>query len=227
MSKQKSLIILLLVFCIAVTIIGIVFLRELDPEKLQIWLAEMGIWAPILYMILYTIATLFILPSTPLNLTGGVLFGIWWGTLWTTLAALLAAMIAFMFTRTIGRDYMSRKLAGKWEAIDGEMYHGGLFYMIAIRLMPVIPYGIVNFAAGLTSIRFRDYFLGTTVGTLPGILPFVMMGAGFQSLSQGDIMPLLVSLALTGILVGGGTWYSRRRQFPGKKVEKATQDNPE
>ncbi len=65
------------------------------------------------------------------------------------------------------------------------------------------------------------------MGTLPGILPFVMMGAGFQSLSQGDIMPLLVSLALTGILVGGGTWYSRRRQFPGKKVEKATQDNPE
>ncbi|MEM8777696.1 MAG: TVP38/TMEM64 family protein [Cyanobacteria bacterium P01_G01_bin.49] len=219
MIKNKSVIVLLLIFCVVATIIGIVLLRKLDPENLQVWLAEMGIWAPILYIILYTIATLFILPSTPLNLTGGVLFGIWWGTLWTTIAALLAAMIAFGFTRTIGRDYMSRKLAGKWEAIEGEMYHGGLFYIFAIRLMPIIPYGIVNFAAGLTSIRFRDYFLGTTAGTLPGILPFVMMGAGFQSLSQGDIMPLLFALMLIGILVGGGTWYSRRRQFP-KKAEK-------
>ena len=107
------------------------------------------------------------------------------------------------------------------------MYHGGLFYIFAIRLMPIIPYGIVNFAAGLTSMRFRDYFLGTTVGTLPGILPIVMMGAGFQSLSEGDIMPLLFALMLTGILVGGGTWYSRRRRFPQKAMEKMADENKE
>ena len=226
MSNKKS-VIFLLVFCIGVTILGVVLLKGIDPEKLQVWLGEMGIWAPILYVVLYTLATLLILPSTPLNLTGGVLFGIWWGTFWTTIAALLAAVIAFLFTRTVGRNYISRQLAGKWEAIEGELYHGGLFYIFAIRLMPIIPYGIVNFAAGLTSMRFRDYFLGTTVGTLPGILPFVMMGAGFQSLSEGDIMPLLFALMLTGILVGGGTWYSRRRRFPQKAMEKVADENKE
>ena len=226
MSNKKS-VIFLLVFCIVVTILGVVLLKGIDPEKLQVWLGEMGIWAPILYVVLYTLATLLILPSTPLNLTGGVLFGIWWGTFWTTIAALLAAVIAFLFTRTVGRNYISRQLAGKWEAIEGELYHGGLFYIFAIRLMPIIPYGIVNFAAGLTSMRFRDYFLGTTVGTLPGILPFVMMGAGFQSLSEGDIMPLLFALMLTGILVGGGTWYSRRRRFPQKAMEKVADENKE
>jgi uncharacterized membrane protein YdjX (TVP38/TMEM64 family) len=68
----------------------------------------------------------------------------------------------------------------------------------------------VNFAAGLTSIKFRDYFLGTLLGTVPGILPFVMMGAGLTALKQGNILPLLFALALTGILVGTATWYRRR-----------------
>ena len=90
--------------------------------------------------------------------------------------------------------------------------------MFAIRLLPIIPYGIVNFAAGLTSIKFKDYFIGTLLGTLPGVLPFVMMGAGIGELSRGNILPLIFAFALTGILVGGATWYRRSRQLP-KEVE--------
>lgn len=210
----KSSIILLTLICIIVTALGIYLLGGLNPEQIQAWLKKMGIWAPIIYIILYTIGTILILPSTPLNLSGGTLFGIWWGTLWTTVAAIVAAVVSFAFTRTIGRDYIAKKLAGRWEAIDAEMRQGGLFYMFAIRLLPIIPYGIVNFAAGLTSIRFRDYFIGTTLGTVPGILPFVMMGAGLQALSRGNIFPLTVAFTLTGMLVGVATWYRRRRQFP-------------
>ncbi|HAC63069.1 MAG TPA: TVP38/TMEM64 family protein [Cyanothece sp. UBA12306] len=223
MSQRKKGIVLLTIFCIVITGIGVLLIGGIDPEKLQAWLNKMGIWAPIIYIILYIIATLLILPSTPLNLSGGALFGTWWGTLWTTVAAILAAVIAFAFTRTMGREYIARKLAGKWEAMDAEMHHGGFFYMFAIRLLPIIPYGIVNFAAGLTSIRFRDYFLGTAIGTVPGIVPFVMMGAGFKSLNQGNIFPLLCALTLTAMLAGVATWYRRRRQPPA--ISKMDQDS--
>jgi uncharacterized membrane protein YdjX (TVP38/TMEM64 family) len=152
------------------------------------------------------------LPSTPLNLTGGAFFGVWWGTLWTTIAALVAAIAAFAFTRTIGRELVNQKLGGRWNAVDAEIRQGGLFYLFAIRLLPIIPYGIVNFVAGLTSIKFKDYLVGTLLGTLPGVLPFVMMGAGITELSRGNILPLMAAFALTGILVGGATWYRRRRQ---------------
>ncbi len=214
MTKGKQGIILLTIFCIVATGIGVVLIGGIDPEKLQVWLSKMGIWAPIIYIILYILATLLILPSTPLNLSGGALFGTGWGTFWTTIAAILAAVLAFAFTRTLGREYITRKLAGKWEVMDAEIHHGGLFYMFAIRLLPIIPYGIVNFTAGLTSIRFRDYLIGTTLGTVPGILPFVMMGAGFKSLNQGNILPLLGGFTLTGLLVGVAAWYRRRRQPP-------------
>jgi uncharacterized membrane protein YdjX (TVP38/TMEM64 family) len=208
--KSKTTIIAIGLFCIIATVIGVVLLSGIDRSQLQGWLQQMGMWAPVLYIVVYSIATICILPSTPLNLTGGAIFGAVWGTVWTSIAAILAAVLAFIFSRTIGRKMVEQRLAGKWESIDLEMQQGGFFYMFAIRLLPLIPYGIVNFAAGLTGIKFRDYFWGTVLGTVPGILPFVMMGAGLTALKQGDVLPMLVGLALTGMLVGTATWYRRR-----------------
>ncbi len=223
MSKVKGSFLLLIIICIIATGLGIYFLGGIDQEKLQSWLQPMGIWAPIIYILLYTLGTLLILPSTPLNLTGGALFGTWWGTLWTTVAAVVAAVVAFTFTRSIGREFVARKLAGRWEAVDAEIAQGGLFYMFAIRLLPILPYGLVNFTAGLTSISYRDYLIGTILGTVPGVVPFVMMGGGLQALSQRNILPLMCAFALTGILVGSATWYRRRRQNPQQALHEIEQ----
>jgi uncharacterized membrane protein YdjX (TVP38/TMEM64 family) len=214
MPQLKNSLVWLTIFCLVATVIGILVIGGIDRQQLQTWLENMGGFAPVIYILLYTVGTLLILPSTPLNLTGGAFFGVWWGTLWTTIAALVAAIAAFAFTRTIGRQIVSQKLGGRWNAVDAEIRQGGLFYLFAIRLLPIIPYGIVNFVAGLTSIKFKDYLIGTLLGTLPGVLPFVMMGAGITELSQGNIFPLMAAFALTGILVGGATWYRRRRQVP-------------
>jgi len=215
----KSGILWLTIICIVATGVGVYLLGGIDQVKLQTSLKQAGIWAPIIYIVLYTVGTILILPSTPLNMSGGAIFGPWMGTLWTSLAAVIAAVVAFAFTRTVGRDTVERKLAGRWEAMDAEMRHGGLFYMFAIRLLPIIPYGLVNFAAGLTSIRFRDYLVGTVLGTIPGILPFVLMGSGLRSLTTGNVLPFMAALGLTGMLVGGATWYRRRRTFPQKARE--------
>lgn len=220
MFKLKHSLVLLTIGCSIFTLIGVVVIGGIDRQQLQTWLEAMGVFAPIIYILLYTVATWLILPSTPLNLTGGAIFGIWWGTLWTTVAALLGAIASFGFTRTIGRELITRKLAGRWDAVDAEIRQGGLFYMFAIRLLPIIPYGIVNFAAGLTSIKFKDYFIGTLLGTLPGVLPFVMIGAGIGELSRGNILPLICAFALTGILVGGATWYRRSRQKPVNNLDR-------
>jgi uncharacterized membrane protein YdjX (TVP38/TMEM64 family) len=224
----KSSILLLTIFCIIFTGLAAYLLGGINPRQLQVWLNHAGIWAPIIYIIIYTIATILILPSTALNLTGGAIFGPWLGTLWTSIAAVIAAVVAFAFTRTIGREIILQKLAGRFESMDAEISQGGLFYIFAIRLLPIIPYGLVNFTAGLTSIRFRDYFIGTILGTVPGILPFVMLGSsGLQAIKTGDILPLVGSLALIGLVVFGATWYRRRRQSPQKKLEERERHNQE
>lgn len=212
MFKNKSELVKLIIFCGTITIIAVYFLSRFNLEHLQTQLQQMGILAPILYIFVYTVATILILPSTALNLLGGAFFGVFWGTLWTSIAAITAAIVAFTFTRTVGRKWVKNKLAGRWQVLDAEIHQGGLFYLFAIRLLPIIPYGLVNFTSGLTSISFKDYLIGTTLGTVPGLLPFVMLGSsGLKAVKTGEILPLITALSLIGMLVFGATWYRRRR----------------
>jgi uncharacterized membrane protein YdjX (TVP38/TMEM64 family) len=208
---MKTGLLLLAIICIVATGGVIYLLGGIESAQIQAWLNSVGIWSPIIYIALYVLATVLILPSTVLNLTGGAVFGAVWGTVWTSLAAIIAAIVAFTFTRTVGRETIAKRLSGRWQAMDAEVRQGGVFYMFAIRLVPIMPYGLVNFAAGLTSISFKDYILGTAMGTVPSVLPFVLLGSsGLKALHTGDILPLVGALALTGILVGGSTWYRRR-----------------
>ena len=210
----KTSLFLIAIGCLAVTALGASRLGLFEPTQLQGWLRSTGMWASVFYLLLYTIATVLVMPSTPLNLLGGALFGPWLGTLWASVGAIVAAMITFAFTRTIGRNAVSRRLSGRWQALDAELQRGGLFYMIAIRLVPFMPYSLLNFAAGLTSVSYRDYLLGTLVGTTPGILPYVLLGSsGLRAVQTGDLIPLLGALALTGILIAATTVYRRRQRL--------------
>lgn len=219
MFNWKTGLFLLTFICVVATGVAIYLLEGIDPAQIQTWLKLSGIWTPIIYIVLYVVATVLVLPSTPLNLTGGAIFGPWLGTVWTSLGAIIAAIVSFGFTRTIGREAVVERLAGRWQAMDAEIRQGGLFYIFAIRLVPIMPYGLVNFAAGLTSVSFKDYVLGTTIGTVPGIFPYVMLGSsGLKAMKTGDVWPLITALTLTGILIAGSTWY-RRRTFAAKAVE--------
>lgn len=213
MSKSKLAIATILVACALGT--GLVFhhLGKIDPIQIQYFLHESGSWAPVAYVSIYVLATVLVLPSTALNLTGGAIFGTVSGTFWTSVGALLAAVISFSLSRTVSRNFLSKRLEGKWQLLDAELRQGGLFYMFAIRLIPIMPYGLVNFVAGLTSINFRDYFIGTALGTVPSVLPFVMLGSsGIQAIQTGKVFPLIGSLALIGVSMVISTWY-RRRSF--------------
>ncbi len=211
----KNFLLILTLTTLMITGVFFYFVRGINSETLQLWLETTGIWTPIFFMVVYTVLTLLILPTTPLNLAGGVIFGPWLGLLWTSLASIASALIGFAFTRTYGRKLIAHRLVGYWQAMDAEIAHGGLFYIFAIRLLPIIPCGIVNLAAGLTAVTFKDYSLGTILGTIPGLFPFILLGStGVKAIQTGEILPLLGAFTLSGLLVGVATWYRRRRRLP-------------
>lgn len=207
---MKNKLIILTLICICITGLAIYLLGGINQNLLADMLIKLGIFAPIIYIFLYVLATILLLPSTPLNLSGGLIFGLWWGLIWTSLGAIIAAVVSFAYARFLGRNWVKKRFGIHLQRLDKEIKQGGMGYIFAIRLLPLIPYGIVNFGAGLTSISEKDYFLGTVFGTIPGILPFVMMGAGFSSLSKGDLLTISLSLGLTGLLIGASTWYRRK-----------------
>lgn len=197
--------------CLGATLVAMRWAVDLDAGVLQARLDSLGAWAPLLYVAIYVLATLLILPSTALNLLGGAVFGLLWGLLWTTVGALVAAAIAFALARTIGRRWAAARLPSGLQDLDAAIEQNALAYMFAIRLLPLFPYGLVNMAAGLTAMRFRDYWLGTLLGTVPGVAPFVWLGSsGRQAAQTGEILPVVLALAAIGILVLGAVWYRGR-----------------
>lgn len=212
MIRKKGLVILSLFSIAAIWVV----LRGLGQEEflaLRTQIEQAGFWAPILYMFIYICATALILPSTMLNIAGGALFGVFWGTIWTTLAAVSSAVIVFWITRYWLKSWILTNVAHNWKTLDVEIRKGGLFYLLAIRLFPLIPYGVVNYSAGLTSVRFRDYLIGTSLGTIPGLFPFVMLGAtGIETVSTGKVWQTLLPLSLISLLIAGTTWYQKHHK---------------
>lgn len=209
--KAKGLVLCLTLVCLGLTVAAAYGLGGVDRDHLTQWLAQHGWWAPAFYVLTYVIATFLLLPSTPLNLVGGAVFGVYWGTVWTTIGAVTAAVACFWFSRSLGRSFIQRRFSGRWQQLDREIAEGGLFYIIAVRLLPLLPYGLVNFGAGVSGVSFRDYLLGTVIGTTPGLLPFILMGDGLTDLRRGDLWPLTIASSLVACLVGGANWYRRRK----------------
>lgn len=94
---MKRTILLLTIVCIVLAVLAGCSLGWLNPAHVQSLIRPAGLWAPLLYVALYIVATSLLLPSTPLNISGGILFGLWFGMLWTGIAAIVAAAVTFAF----------------------------------------------------------------------------------------------------------------------------------
>lgn len=150
--------------------------KSLHPETIQSFILSFGWWAPFFYILFYTIRPLIFFPAILLSLTGGLTFGPWWGTFYDLIGASLGAYLAFGLARFLGRDAISLWLGQKtqtWDELAGENGFKTIFFL---RLIPLIPFDMVNYGAGLMKIRFRDYALATTIGILPGAFAYNFLG---------------------------------------------------
>ena len=142
------------------------------------WIRGSGGWGPALFILLYVVASVFLIPASILTLGAGALFGLWGGFLAATAGAICGATAAFLAGRYLARDWVARKIAGnpRFAAIDEAVGAQGGKIVLLTRLSPVFPFVFLNYAFGLTRVTFRQYFLASCVGMLPGGFLFVYLG---------------------------------------------------
>jgi uncharacterized membrane protein YdjX (TVP38/TMEM64 family) len=142
------------------------------------WVEGLGLWGPAAFVAGYAIATVAFVPGSLLTLAAGAIFGVIEGTLVVFVAATLGAGIAFLVSRHLARSAVEQRLAGnaKFAAIDRAVAREGRKIVLLLRLSPVFPFNLLNYALGLTQVRFGDYVLAS-VGMLPGTLLYVYYGA--------------------------------------------------
>jgi uncharacterized membrane protein YdjX (TVP38/TMEM64 family) len=142
------------------------------------WVDSLGTLAPLAFIAIYNIATVLLIPGSVLTLGSGILFGLGWGTVYVIVAATLGATIAFWIGRNFARGWVSRQLEKypKFEAIDRAVAGQGFKIVALVRLSPLFPFNLLNYAFGITQVSLKDYVLGS-VGMIPGTILYVYLGS--------------------------------------------------
>jgi uncharacterized membrane protein YdjX (TVP38/TMEM64 family) len=146
-------------------------------------------------------------PGTPLTLLSGVVLGKFWGTVAAVVGNVLGATAAFLWARYLFKNFVQNKILTKYPKIneyENKLAKNGFLTVVFLRLVPLFPFNALNPILGVTDIRFKDYFLGTLVGIIPGTFAFVYLGESFKMLSFWNI--LFAVLGIVGLGYIGKLW---------------------
>jgi uncharacterized membrane protein YdjX (TVP38/TMEM64 family) len=151
-------------------------LQEFLQNALQ-WINSLGAIGGIVFIWIYIIATVAFLPASILTLGAGVLFGVILGSLYVFIGATLGAIAAFLIGRYLAKGWVRAKISShkKFSVIDKAVTKEGLKIVLLTRLSPLFPFNLLNYALGVTSVSFSDYFIGS-VGMIPGTIMYVYLG---------------------------------------------------
>lgn len=165
-------------------------------EGLKEYIASFGIWGPLVYMIMFSV-----IPSgSVIAIAGGMAFGMYWGTVYTMIGAVVGATVAFYISRLLGRGAVEKIVKGKMLKIEDGIEKGGFFLILILRLIPIIPFNVISYGAGLTRIKYIDYIFATMIGIIPGVLVFTNLGDKALDVRSPEFMLAVGILSLMVIV---------------------------
>lgn len=182
----------------------------LTAEELQALLGDLGTAAPLAYLALWVLLPTFFFPVAVLVLAGGLLFGLFWGSVYTFIGAILNCSLMFWMARSVGhrqvKALVQRKLSPLWQQrLQQAGGKQGYLLLILLRLIPAVPYNLINYSFGLTDIRFGSYLAASALGIIPGTLAFINIGDKALDSGSPDFwlaIALLLLLLLVTTLLG-------------------------
>ena len=151
------------------------------------WIRGLGAWGPVAFCALYVLACVLLLPGSVLSLGAGVVFGLAEGIIVVSISATLGATAAFLVGRYVARGWVERTIAAnpRFQAIDAAVAREGWKIVALLRLSPVVPFNLLNYAFGATRVRLRDYVIASWAGMQPGVVLYVYLGSLAGDLASG------------------------------------------
>ncbi|MHC4400015.1 MAG: TVP38/TMEM64 family protein [Planctomycetota bacterium] len=161
------------------------------PMKLYLveileWVRSLGVWGPLFLVGAYILACVLLVPGSILTLGAGFLFGLLRGTVTVSIGSVLGATAAFFLGRTLARGWIEKRIAAlpRFAAIDRAVGQQGFKVVLLLRLSPVFPFNLLNYAFGMTRVSPGSYVLASWIGMLPGTVMYVYLGTALKSLTE-------------------------------------------
>lgn len=199
---------LLLTFILAIVTIvwwlppDLLTLENLKARQadIELYRSNNPMLAVLIYCSVYIIVTALSIPGAViLTLTGGAIFGLLYGTIWISISSTIGATLAFLLSRFFFQNAVKQKFGDKLNAIEENFKKDGAFYLFSMRLVPAIPFFVINLAMGLTPIKVWQYVLASWTGMLAGTIVYVNAGTQLSKLdSLSGILspPIIISFLL-------------------------------
>jgi len=201
MSMRRSLPRVLLTLLLAAMVALAIFHRDqINLAALDAWLASLGPWVPIGHTMLFALGTVAFVPGAVFSLAGGALFGPLWGTLWNLAGATLGATLAFLVARYIAGEWITGKAGGLLKRLIDGVDAEGWRFVAFVRLVPLFPFNLSNYALGLTRVPLRDYVIATAVCMAPGAVAYTWLGHAGRGALSGEASAVRYGLLALGLL---------------------------
>jgi uncharacterized membrane protein YdjX (TVP38/TMEM64 family) len=202
-------------------------LRDTGLPDVRATVQAAGMWAPLLFVLLQGVVTVTPIPRTVFTVAAGVLFGSITGVLLAVIGTTLAAAVAFWLVRLVGGRFVERHAHRSGVAwVRARLDHSGLLAMVSLRLIPAVPFAVMNYASALSGVRFLPYAVGTVLGVLPGTVMMVVLG---DAAVGGNPHPAMIAVSVVcGVLgVAGAIVVGRRVPTPVAAQQENGADRPE
>lgn len=159
--------------------------KGMDFSAIQTIVAESGVWAPIVFILLYAITIVFFLPGSPLTIAGGLFFGAIWGTVLSLVGAMLGATIAFILARYVASGWVEKHSGQLLQRIIKGITQSGWRFVAVIRLIPILPFAALNYLLGVTSVSFKEFWFATAIFMTPGVFAYAYLGSLGEAFMRG------------------------------------------
>jgi uncharacterized membrane protein YdjX (TVP38/TMEM64 family) len=170
------------------------------PTAVQMrdWVTSVGPWFPVAFLVAHIVVTVFPFPRTAFTLAAGLLFGPYLGVPLAVLASTASAVIALLLVRAAGWQLSRLVRHPRIDSLDSRLRERGWPTIVSMRLIPAVPFSVMNYAAGASAIRVLPYTLASFVGLIPGTAAMVILGDALT----GNISPLLFAVSLCTASLG-------------------------
>ena len=200
-------------------------------EKIRRFLHRLGPWAPAIFVLLFVLACVVCIPTVPLTIAAGGVWGVAQGLLWVWIGVLFGSAAGFLIGRHWARDWVMRRLAPypRLRAIEQAVSDEGWRIVVLARLAPGSPFFLLNYAFGLTRIGFWEHLAATALSTLPGSLLFVYLGSLGVMALEGRIRTvwdwLLLGIGLLALAWGVRLIARRSRRILDARLARGPNDS--
>ena len=191
--------------------------EHFEAEALAAWMDAAGPAGPLLFMAVYALTTVLLLPGAIMTLAGGALYGPFWGTLFNLTGSTIGAGLAFLIARYLAADWVQARNSGLLERLVRGVDAEGWRFVAFVRLVPLFPFFLMNYALGVTRIRLLPYLLTTAICMAPPAFAFTWLGyAGREAAVGGEglVHKVLIALALLAALAFLPRLVTRLRRAP-------------